>query len=72
MKIEALELMAIEIFGADRVFTSETIASAIDKAVTDSIRPLSEDTIGILITGSVVSVGEARTIVRKKFAKDAK
>ncbi len=72
MKIEALELMAIEIFGADRVFISETIAGAIDKAVTDSIRPLSEDTIGILITGSVVSVGEARTIVRKKFAKDAK
>ena len=72
MKIDALESMAIEIFGADRVFTSETIASAIDKAVTDSIRPLSEDTIGILITGSVVSVGEARTIVRKKFAKDAK
>jgi dihydrofolate synthase/folylpolyglutamate synthase len=72
MKIDALESMATEIFGADRVFTSETIASAIDKAVTDSIRPLSEDTIGILITGSVVSVGEARTIVRKKFAKDAK
>jgi dihydrofolate synthase/folylpolyglutamate synthase len=72
MKVDALELMAIEIFGADRVFTSETIASAIDKAVTDSIRPLSEDTIGILITGSVVSVGEARTIVRKKFAKDTK
>ena len=72
MKIDALELMAIEIFGSDRVFTSETIATAIDKAVTDTIRPLSEDTIGILITGSVVSVGEARTIVRKKFAKEVK
>ena len=72
MKIDALELMAIEIFGSDRVFTSETIATAIDKVVTDSIRPLSEDTIGILITGSVVSVGEARTIVRKKFAKEVK
>ena len=72
MKIDALELMAVEIFGADRVFTSENIASAIDKAVTDSIRPLSEDTMGILITGSVVSVGEARTIIRKKFTKDAK
>jgi len=72
MKIDALELMAIEIFGSDRVFTSETIATAIDKAVTDSIRPLSEDTIGILITGSVLSVGEARKIVRKKFAKEVK
>jgi dihydrofolate synthase/folylpolyglutamate synthase len=72
MKIDALEVIAIEIFGADRVFTSQSIAEAIDKAVKDSIRPLSEDTIGVLITGSVVSVGEARAIVRKKFAKDAK
>jgi dihydrofolate synthase/folylpolyglutamate synthase len=70
MKVDALELIAVEIFGADRVFTSENIASAIDRAVTDSIRPLSEDTMGILITGSVVSVGEARTIIRKKFIKD--
>jgi len=72
MKVDALEMMAIEIFGADRVFTSQSIAEAIDKAVKDSIRPLSEDTIGVLITGSVVSVGEARAIVRKKFAKEAK
>jgi dihydrofolate synthase/folylpolyglutamate synthase len=36
----------------------------------DANRPLSEDSIGILITGSVVSVGEARTIIRKKFAKE--
>ena len=72
MKMSELESIAIEIFGADRVFTSESMESAIDKVVTDSIRPLSEDTIGILITGSVVSVGEARTIVRKKFAKEEK
>ena len=72
MKVDALEMMAIEIFGADRVFNAQSIAEAIDKAVKDSIRPLSEDTIGVLITGSVVSVGEARAIVRKKFAKEAK
>ena len=72
MKVDALEMMAIEIFGADRVFTAQSIAEAIDKAVRDSIRPLSEGTIGVLITGSVVSVGEARAIVRKKFAKEAK
>ena len=43
--------------------------SALDKAVADSVRPLSEDTIGIIVTGSVVTVGEARTYLRKKFAK---
>jgi dihydrofolate synthase/folylpolyglutamate synthase len=43
--------------------------SALDKAVADSIRPLSEDTVGILVTGSVVTVGEARTYLRRKFAQ---
>jgi len=70
MKVDELEKIAAEIFGNDRVFTAPTVTDAIDKAVKDCIRPLSEDTIGILITGSVVTVGEARAIVRKKFAKE--
>jgi dihydrofolate synthase/folylpolyglutamate synthase len=72
MKLDELESIAIEIFGSDRVFSSDTLPKAIDKAIKDSIRPLSEDTIGILITGSVVTAGEARTIVRKRFAKEDK
>jgi dihydrofolate synthase/folylpolyglutamate synthase len=70
MKVEELEKIATEIFGSDRVFAAPTVTDAIDKVVKDCIRPLSEDTIGILITGSVVTVGEARAIVRKKFAKE--
>jgi dihydrofolate synthase/folylpolyglutamate synthase len=72
MKVNELEKIAVEIFGAERVFSAGTVSEAIDKAVKDSVRPLSEDTIGILITGSVVTVGEARGIVRKKFAKEVK
>ncbi|ASY14831.1 dihydrofolate synthase / folylpolyglutamate synthase [Candidatus Planktophila dulcis] len=72
MKVSELEKMAAEIFGSDRVFAVPTVTEAIDKAVKDCIRPLSVDTIGILITGSVVTVGEARAIVRKKFAKEEK
>ena len=68
MSVADLEKIAVGIFGADRVFSSENLESAIDKAIKDSIRPLSDDSIGILITGSVVSVGEARTYLRKKFA----
>jgi dihydrofolate synthase/folylpolyglutamate synthase len=68
MSVADLEKIAIGIFGADRVFSSENLEGAIDKAIKDSIRPLSDDSIGILITGSVVSVGEARTYLRKKFA----
>jgi dihydrofolate synthase/folylpolyglutamate synthase len=71
MSVAEVEKIASRIFGADRVFTAETLAGAIDKAIKDSVRPLSEDTIGILITGSVVTAGEARTIVRRHFAKDA-
>ncbi len=72
LKVSELEKYAAEIFGIDRVFSAETVSDAIDKAIKDSIRPLSEDTIGILVTGSVVTVGEARAIVRKKFAKEEK
>ena len=72
MNISELEKYATEIFGRDRVFSAETVTEAVDKAVKDSVRPLSEDTIGILITGSVVTVGEARAIVRKKFTKESK
>ena len=72
MKVDALEAIAIEIFGSDRVFSADTLPQAIEKAITDAVRPLSDDTLGILITGSVVTAGEARAILRKKFAKEVK
>jgi dihydrofolate synthase/folylpolyglutamate synthase len=64
-----LEKIASKIFGADRVFEVSNLEAALDRAVGDAVRPLSEDTVGILVTGSVVTVGEARTYLRKKFAK---
>jgi len=64
-----VQALAAKIFGSDRVFSADSLDLAIEKAIKESIRPLSEETIGILITGSVVTVGEARTIVRKRFAK---
>jgi dihydrofolate synthase/folylpolyglutamate synthase len=72
MEVSDLESLAIEIFGADRVFSAPTLDLAIEKAIKDLVRPLSDETLGIVITGSVVTVGEARTYVRDKFAeKDA-
>ena len=70
MAVAEVEAIASKIFGADRVFSAGTLEAAIEKAIKDSVRPLSEDTLGILITGSVVTVGEARTLVRKRYAKD--
>lgn len=69
MSVSDLEKLATEVFGADRVFAQPTLTEAIEKAIKDSVRPLSEESLAILITGSVVTVGEARTAVRKKYAK---
>ena len=69
MKVADLSNLATQVFGADRVFAEETLQSAIDRAVKDAVRPLSDESLAILITGSVVTVGEARTAVRKKYAK---
>ena len=70
MPVAEVEALASRIFGADRTFAADDLSSAIEKAIKDSVRPLSDETLGILITGSVVTVGEARTIVRKRFAKE--
>jgi dihydrofolate synthase/folylpolyglutamate synthase len=67
MEVSDLENLAIEIFGADRVFSALDLEAAIEKAIKDSVRPLSDETLGIVITGSVVTVGEARTYVNNKF-----
>lgn len=70
MSVADVQALATRIFGADRTFAADNLDAAIDKAIKDSIRPLSDDSLGILITGSVVTVGEARTIVRKRYAKE--
>lgn len=62
-----LEKIASTVFGHDRVFELSNLEAAIDRAVSDATRPLSEDTIGIIVTGSVVTVGEARSYLRKRF-----
>lgn len=64
-----LEKIASTVFGHDRVFEVSNLDTAIDRAVSDATRPLSEDTIGIIVTGSVVTVGEARSYLRKKFTQ---
>jgi dihydrofolate synthase/folylpolyglutamate synthase len=69
MSVADLTKLASQVFGADRVFAADSLLEAIDKAIKDSVRPLSEETLAIVITGSVVTVGEARTAVRKKYSK---
>jgi dihydrofolate synthase / folylpolyglutamate synthase len=69
MEVSDLQTLAIEIFGADRVHSSPNLEAAIEKALKNTIRPLSDESLGIVVTGSVVTVGEARTYVNNKFAR---
>jgi dihydrofolate synthase/folylpolyglutamate synthase len=69
MKLSDLEKLAIEIFGKDRVTAIESLSAAIDQAIKDAKRPLSDDSVGVLITGSVITVGESRAIINGKYKK---
>jgi dihydrofolate synthase/folylpolyglutamate synthase len=69
MASSEVEKIVSSVFGVDRVFETQDLFQAIDKAISDSVRPLSDATVGVIITGSVVTVGQARTYLRKKFAQ---
>ena len=69
MKLSALEKLANEIFGKDRVTAIESLSAAIDQAIKDAKRPLSDESVGVLITGSVITVGESRAIINGKYKK---
>lgn len=58
---EELAAIARKIFGVDRVYLEPDLAKAIEKAT--KTNPLSDDTIGVLITGSVTTVGQARSLI---------
>ena len=65
--IEANDLAKIagQILGLDRVFIEPDLRIAIEKALSDANHPLEEETVGVLITGSVITVGEARKILKE-------
>jgi dihydrofolate synthase/folylpolyglutamate synthase len=49
---------------ADRIFIEPDLKIAIEKAIADANHPMEEETVGVLITGSVITVGEARAILK--------
>ncbi len=68
MSAAALGRVAVEVFGEDRVTVVPDLADAIDRAATLAEGGgLIESSIGagaVLVTGSVVTVGEARTMLK--------
>ncbi len=67
MPVEELEKVAVSIFGNDRVFPVASLGAALDRAVETAKRPLTDESVGVVVAGSVVTVGESRTYLRKKF-----
>ena len=68
LDVETLATMARERFGDDRVLTAYTLTDAIDTAtalVDDAAADDAAPGTGIVITGSVVTAGAARTLYRR-------
>lgn len=69
MSAAELGLRAEEIFGADRVTVVDNLADAIDRAATlaEAGEAFGElfGAGGVLVTGSVITVGEARTMLKR-------
>ena len=69
MPAEELAVTAREVFGEDRVTVEPRLADAIDRAVAlaeEGSGSSSIGTGGVLVTGSVVTAGEARTMLKRR------
>lgn len=69
MPVNEVDRIATRIFGADRVMKAADLEDAIKRGIAAARHPLSDDSIGIVITGSVVTVGQARAIL-KRLSRD--
>ena len=58
---EELATIARKIFSPDRVYIEADLNRAIEKATVSN--PLSDETVGVIITGSVTTVGQARSLL---------
>ena len=65
MPVDELAALAVEIFGADRV----DVASRLDEAIDTATERAEEDGElgggGVLVTGSVITAGDARHLLRQ-------
>ncbi len=71
LSADALGAIAVEVFGADRVSVAPRLPDALDEAIALAEEDGSTSGAGVLVTGSIVTVGEARTLLRRVRAADA-
>ncbi|AXI77555.1 bifunctional tetrahydrofolate synthase/dihydrofolate synthase [Peterkaempfera bronchialis] len=63
MPVDELAALAVEVFGADRVQVEPRLDDAIEAAVTLAEQEGDLGGAGVLVTGSVITVGEARILL---------
>ena len=61
MPADQLASIARKIFGTERIYVESDLKKAIAKAT--AANPVSDDTVGRVITGSVTTVGQARSLI---------
>ena len=66
MPVDALHALAVDVFGEDRVAVEDRLDDAIDRAVALAEAEAAYGGAGVLVTGSVVTVGEARTLLGRR------
>ncbi|MCX6430836.1 MAG: bifunctional folylpolyglutamate synthase/dihydrofolate synthase [Actinobacteria bacterium] len=65
MSVSELEAIAKKIFGNDRVVAIDDLEAAINQGITDARASIADESVGVVITGSVVTVGQARAILKR-------
>ncbi|MDT7546269.1 MAG: dihydrofolate synthase / folylpolyglutamate synthase, partial [Actinomycetota bacterium] len=64
LPVDDLQALAVEVFGEERVAAEDRLDDALDTAVQLAEDEAEYGGAGVLVTGSVVTVGEARTLLR--------
>lgn len=65
LSVDQLAAIAVDVFGAERVEVIPRMDDALDAAVTLAEEEGDLGGAGVLVTGSIVTVGEARTLLRR-------
>ena len=63
MGVDDLAALAVEVFGAERVEVASSFAGALDAAITLAEEADSYAASGVVVTGSVVTAGQARGLL---------
>ncbi len=63
MAVDDLAAIAVEVFGEDRVLIAPTLPDAIDTAIAEVDDPNATGGTGVLVTGSVITAGQARQLL---------